>query len=331
MLFRSAGLLGALTPIIALGALAYGLYKLIKSDKGEMVAPNEFGNVQGGMTPDMSSAIGYGETAATTDDEVRKARENMRKSDDPAVRAAALELDKKDAEKALSSPTQTPPSTSPTSTSPTPISSNLLEMIGKAEGGKIGYDAINRGKAGDTPNGMPGLSNMTVGDVMKLQKDKKVFAAGKYQIIPTTLEGLIKDGVAKKEDIFNAETQDKLAKELINRRLAKAGNDPMKQQLELSKEFASIANPYTGSSYYDGKGNNKASIASIFPGTPGSAIAASSTAVADGRMASSSQPVVINSPQTVNNVSQGGGGGLAAASSVFDTEFGKLLIERSVG
>jgi muramidase (phage lysozyme) len=229
-------------------------------------------------------------------------------------------------------------SSSATPSSPTPVPSgpvkaeNMLDVIGAAEGGKMGYDAINRGKAGDTPSGMPGLSNMTVGDVMKLQKDKKVFAAGKYQIIPTTLEGLIKDGVAKKEDIFNAETQDKLAKELINRRLTKAGNDPMKQQLELSKEFASIANPYTGSSYYDGKGNNKASIASIFPGTPGSAIAASSTAVADGRMASSSQPVVINSPQTVNNVSNGGGGGgLAAASSVFDTEFGKLLIERSVG
>jgi hypothetical protein len=67
------------------------------------------------------------------------------------------------------------------------------------------------------------------------------------------------------------------------------------------------------------------------PQVPGSSIAASSTAVADGRMVSSSQPVVINSPQTVNNVSSGGGSGLASASSVFDTEFGKLLIERSIG
>jgi hypothetical protein len=68
------------------------------------------------------------------------------------------------------------------------------------------------------------------------------------------------------------------------------------------------------------------------PGVPGSAIAASSTAVADGRSAMAFQPpVIMNSPQTINNVSGGSGSGLSQASSVFDTEFGKLLIERSVG
>jgi len=205
----------------------------------------------------------------------------------------------------------------------------LLEMIGKAEGGAMGYDAINRGTAGDTPTGLPGLSNMTVGQVMQLQQDKKVFAAGRYQIIPTTLDGLVKSGVVKKEDIFDSATQDKLANELIQRRLNKAGNDPIQQQLELSKEFASIANPHTGSSYYDGKGNNKASIASIFTRTPGSTIAASSVAVADGKMGSSMPPVVINSPQTVNNMGQSGSSNIVTAS-VLDEEFARLLFERAV-
>ena len=220
-------------------------------------------------------------------------------------------------------------SPSPIPTSTEPIDANMLDIIGNAEGGKMGYDAINKGKAGDTPNGMPGLSKMSVGDVMKLQQEKKVFAAGRYQIIPTTLEGLVKSGVVKKEDIFDAQTQDKLATELINRRLKRAGDDPLQQQLELSKEFASIANPHTGSSYYDGKGNNKASIASIFTRTPGSTIAASSVAVADGKMGSSMPPVVINSPQTVNNMGQSGSSNIVTAS-VLDEEFARLLFERAV-
>jgi len=141
---------------------------------------------------------------------------------------------------------------------------NLLDLIASAESGKQGYDAANKGKAGDTPNGMPGLSNMTVADVMKLQADKKLFAAGRYQIIPDTLAGLISGkygntGVSL-NDTFNAETQDKLATALINKRLKQGGGDPVKTQLALSQEFASIADPNTGKSYYEGKGGNKASI-----------------------------------------------------------------------
>jgi hypothetical protein len=154
--------------------------------------------------------------------------------------------------------------TSKASGSPTPGGSvsgaNLLDMIGSKEGGKMGYDAANKGNAGDMPQGYPGLSRLTVGQVMELQARKEIMAAGKYQIIPGTLAGLVKDGVVKKEDVFSPVIQDKLAMELINRRLKKAGSDPIKQQYELSKEFAAIANPYTGLSYHEGKAGNKASI-----------------------------------------------------------------------
>jgi hypothetical protein len=61
-------------------------------------------------------------------------------------------------------------------------------------------------------------------------------------------------------DLYDASTQDKLGTALINKRLKQGGSDPIEQQYALSQEFASIANPYTGSSYYDKVGNNKASI-----------------------------------------------------------------------
>jgi hypothetical protein len=147
-------------------------------------------------------------------------------------------------------------------TSPTPSGGNLMESVGRAEGGSAGYDAINRGKAGDTPNGMPGLSNLTVGQVMKLQDEGRVMAAGRYQVIPGTLKGLVKSGVVGVEDKFDSATQDKLFQALYNQRMKIAGDDPLKQQYELSKEFAAIANPYTGSSYYAGLAGNKASISS---------------------------------------------------------------------
>lgn len=219
-------------------------------------------------------------------------------------------------------------------TSPTPSSpeiDDLLGAIGKAEGGSMGYDAINRGKAGDTPGGMPGLSNMSVGEVMKLQEDKKVFAAGKYQIIPSTLKGLVDSGVVKREDKFDSATQDKLANELIQRRLAKAGDDPIKQQFELSKEFASIANPYTGVSYYAGRGNNKASIASIFNNpSRGSLLNNGSIAMADSRMnLSTPQQVVLNAPQTTNVQQPSSGGMSGGLPSVVDQDFMKYLVGRA--
>jgi hypothetical protein len=138
---------------------------------------------------------------------------------------------------------------------------NLLDMIGAKEGGKMGYDAANKGKAGDMPGGYPGLSKLTVGQVMQMQSRKEIFAAGRYQIIPTTLAGLVARKVVKPEDQFSPVVQDKLAMELINKRMKDAGSDPVRQQFELSKEFASIENPYTGSSYYAGdKAGNKSLI-----------------------------------------------------------------------
>jgi hypothetical protein len=158
-----------------------------------------------------------------------------------------------------------------TNTGGTVNPSALLDLIASKESGKVGYDAANRGRAGDMPGGYPGLSKLTVGQVMDLQAKRQVFAAGKYQIIPDTLKGLVAMGATNPSEPFNSITQDKLATVLINKRLNVAGKDPIKQQIELAKEFASIAVPVdlinykgkfikTGQSYYSGEGDNRAAI-----------------------------------------------------------------------
>ncbi len=109
----------------------------------------------------------------------------------------------------------------------------LLDLIASRESMGYGeYDAMNRGgSAGGTvaigsANSAEvfgrGLSTMTVQEVMQLQDDDKVHAAGRYQIIRQTLRGLM-DGRygatgVQPTDVFDAETQDKLAIALLKGR-----------------------------------------------------------------------------------------------------------------
>jgi peptidoglycan hydrolase-like protein with peptidoglycan-binding domain len=156
----------------------------------------------------------------------------------------------------------------PKPVSPAQSSSSLnveavLAQIRQAEGGRMGYNAINRGKAGDTPDGMPGLTDLTIAEVRNLQRKRQVFAAGAYQIIPTTMDMILSNGVVSPTDKFNKETQDKMGRWLVVRRINIANRKGTDPQKELSKEFASIADPSTGKSYYFDVGNNKASIASL--------------------------------------------------------------------
>lgn len=241
------------------------------------------------------------------------------------------------------SPTPAAPQNVAPAAGPTPVTSATsgvsLEQIGQAESGRMGYDAANRGKAGDMPNGLPGLSTKTVGEVMRMQANKELFAAGKYQIIPATLKGLVNQGVAKETDIFNKETQDKLAQSLYNTAIAKAGDDPVKQQFELSKVWAAITNPYTGASYYAGVGNNKASIgttvAQMPPASgkvPGTAIAGSSIQLSDlMRVATAAAPVVINAPTTNMQSAPQTPMNMGGIPSVVDEEFMRILVSRVTG
>ena len=131
----------------------------------------------------------------------------------------------------------------------------ILDVIGEAEA-PGGYETRLGGKQ------IKGATKMTISEVARIAGDNgdgRNYAVGRYQF--TTLRAqAIRAKLNPDKDLFSPENQDKLAMELINRRLEKAGSDTFSQQLELSKEFAAIENPLTGKSYHHGKAGNRASI-----------------------------------------------------------------------
>ena len=152
---------------------------------------------------------------------------------------------------------------------------DLFDVIASGEGG---YESINRGVAGDTPGGAKSvfgknLSDMTVGEVMDLQAQDKLFAVGKYQIIPKTMRGFVRTMKIDMNDKFDATTQEKFKKYVtdfkrpaVGRYLRGETNDRAEAAQELAREFASIGLAYNeagrvrGESRYSGRAGNAASI-----------------------------------------------------------------------
>lgn len=67
------------------------------------------------------------------------------------------------------------------------------------------------------------LTDMTIGEVLDFQKGmlragNPSSAAGKYQIVSTTLKSLVREGVVKMDDKYDANTQERLADALLERR-----------------------------------------------------------------------------------------------------------------
>ena len=103
--------------------------------------------------------------------------------------------------------------------------SPVLDLIASQESSNDtkfnGYDAMNKGGTNDGHTaissgtgskffGKP-LLQMSVGEVLALGRGGKIFAAGRYQFIPKTLQGLVDRGKASSGELFNEQTQDKLA------------------------------------------------------------------------------------------------------------------------
>ncbi len=123
------------------------------------------------------------------------------------------------------------------------------------------------------------LTQLTVGQVLKLQEAMKgkykSTAVGKYQIKQSTLMSLVykpgkEPGTLSSElrnpKDFNLDTpfdevsQDWAADALLDRRgyneFASGAKSTEEFALDLSKEWASLPNPSTGKSYYEGDGLN---------------------------------------------------------------------------
>lgn len=160
-----------------------------------------------------------------------------------------------------------------------PPSSDVASIIQGGESGAAGYDAYNKGTSGNSiiaGDGSLKPSQMTLGEIMALQRRRELFAVGKYQMIPTTLqEGVASLGLPESRK-FDPETQELLfsgylmkAKRPEIHAYITGNGSAHDAQVAGAKEWASIATPpgtkrkgidVSGKSYYDGIGGNSAHI-----------------------------------------------------------------------
>jgi len=97
-----------------------------------------------------------------------------------------------------------------------PIHRQALDIISGPESGGD-YNAMNNGRAGDRPGGSKkwlgkNLTDMTIGEVKNYQNVKEtLWAAGRYQIIPTSLPTAQSAAGLKDNDMFDKNNQDLLA------------------------------------------------------------------------------------------------------------------------
>jgi hypothetical protein len=131
----------------------------------------------------------------------------------------------------------------------------VLDLIASGEGG---WTSINRGRAGDTPGGYPGLDQLTLAQVQGLQANGYL-AVGRYQFIPETLRIAMRDSGLTGADLFSPENQDRLAVALLlggkRPKLAdylQGGRTSLEEaQTDLAYEWASLPLP-SGKGAYDG-------------------------------------------------------------------------------
>lgn len=139
------------------------------------------------------------------------------------------------------------------------LNGSLLDLISEHESNG-NYNVVYGGKEID-------LTHMTVDEVLQWQTNfvragSPSSAAGRYQIIHDTLDGLKKEMGLTGKETFSEDMQDRMATVLLNRRGYDdylAGNiSEAKFMNNLSKEWASLPKDMNGRSYYAGDGLNKA-------------------------------------------------------------------------
>jgi hypothetical protein len=104
----------------------------------------------------------------------------------------------------------------------------ILDLIASKESSNDtqfgGYDSMNQGEGrpgtGSQKFGRP-LTQMRVSEILSLGASNSIYAAGRYQFIPSTLRGLVNRGVVSPNDPFNEQTQDKLAVTYLRDRTGK--------------------------------------------------------------------------------------------------------------
>jgi len=139
-------------------------------------------------------------------------------------------------------------------------------LFGFIEKGEGGYEASNRGtiknsiigSTNATERNGKALTEMTIGEIREKQaitdanNPERLFAVGRFQVIPSTLEMVISSLGLSDDTVFNENTQNKIGMYLVTekrpnvgRYLKDVGNISQNTaMLELAKEFASMPVPY---------------------------------------------------------------------------------------
>lgn len=161
------------------------------------------------------------------------------------------------------------------------MSNPLLDLIVQGESGAAGYNAYNRGTYVDSnggkhirgPNGAIDFSGLTLGQVHDRQHlpgddPNRLFAVGKYQVIPATMDGAINALNLERNQAFTPALQDKVFSNylIVDKRpeiqgfiTGKPGVSLHDAQHSLALEWASFGDPdKAGASHYGGA--NHASI-----------------------------------------------------------------------
>ena len=160
----------------------------------------------------------------------------------------------------------------------------LYDLMHQGESGAPGYNAYNRGTHWDAQkqkNVLVGadhpidFSKLTLGQVMDMQAlsardSDRLFAVGKYQVIPQTLENAARTLRLDRNQPFSHEMQDRIFSEYLIKEkrtpvhdylVGKNGATLESAQHSLAQEWASFPDPAKhGASYYSKDGVNKAHI-----------------------------------------------------------------------
>lgn len=148
------------------------------------------------------------------------------------------------------------------------MSNPLLDLISRGESGTAGYNAYNRGTYVDAdgkshirgPAGAIDFSGLTLEQVSHRQHlhgsdPQRLFAVGKYQVIPATMDGAIASLQLDRTQRFTPELQDRIFSEylIVDKRpqvhdyiVGKTGATLTGAQHSLSLEWASFADPDNG-------------------------------------------------------------------------------------
>ncbi|MBS7456846.1 peptidoglycan-binding protein [Coralloluteibacterium stylophorae] len=160
----------------------------------------------------------------------------------------------------------------------------IYDLMYRGESGAAGYNAFNRGTFTDgngrerIRSGEPPMdfSRLTLGQVQDLQHlpredPERVFAVGKYQIIPSTMDVAVARLGLDRSEPFTPELQDRIFTDYLLREKQHAVRDYImgvpgvnleEAQNGLAREWASFGDPYKdGRSYYGGANRAHISLA----------------------------------------------------------------------